>query len=568
MPYENISELPQSVRNAIPSDAGRSMFMRVVNSQLDAGKSESVSFASAWAAIEDAGYKKSDEGKWIKKARGAVPMYAYRPVLNAEEIGDWAKSNGLETTLDPEDMHVTVVYSRRAYASIPDNYPEPYGGLAGVWADKVVVRGGSRAIARLGKEGEALVLKIENERLSREHLEHREMGASWDWDTYQPHITLSYQAGEQTIPPFEGDIVLGPMVYQPLDPDWKSGVVEKTAPTNDDVHVPTTGRKKPMKKVDGYTPPASARNNAKKAITWREKYGDEVKGGTRVGWTRASQLAGGEKLSLSTVKRMAQFNRHRKNSEVDPKYRDEPWKDAGHVAWLLWGGTTGVDWARGVASKVEKRMVKEDSFTMPEEARARSAELGLGGEIHVYEVDGQAVYMPGEDHEDYLEAFELDEDEENDSEDENGDLLERVVSAIMATVMKKNVDHISGVQIVKMDDEQRIVWGWASVATVNGEPVFDLHGDHIPMSELTKASTEFMLTTRVGKTMHFGTKRSDVVHSLPLSKELASMLGVSSEKEGWIVGFKVHDDTTWDMIKSGELPALSIGGIGDLHAAE
>ena len=42
---------------------------------------------------------------------------------------------------------------------------------------------------------------------------------------------------------------------------------------------------------------------------------------------------------------MASFNRHRKNAEVDPKFKDTPWKDRGYVAWLTWGGTSGVNWA-------------------------------------------------------------------------------------------------------------------------------------------------------------------------------------------------------------------------------
>jgi len=42
---------------------------------------------------------------------------------------------------------------------------------------------------------------------------------------------------------------------------------------------------------------------------------------------------------------MAAFNRHRKNAVVAPEFKSEPWKDRGYVAWLGWGGTTGVDWA-------------------------------------------------------------------------------------------------------------------------------------------------------------------------------------------------------------------------------
>jgi len=101
------------------------------------------------------------------------------------------------------------------------------------------------------------------------------------------------------------------------------------------------------KKAEGYDDyPQSASNNAKRMIEWRDKYGrDEVKGGTAVGWQRASSLSKREKISAETVGRMAAFNRHKKNATVDPKYKDTPWKDNGYVAWNLWGGTSGVNWA-------------------------------------------------------------------------------------------------------------------------------------------------------------------------------------------------------------------------------
>ena len=92
--------------------------------------------------------------------------------------------------------------------------------------------------------------------------------------------------------------------------------------------------------------PAAAKKNAQMAIDWKEKYGrDEVPAGTPVGWARAHQLAKGEKISADTVKRMSAFNRHRKNSKIAPEHKDEPWKDNGYVAWLIWGGDEGVDWA-------------------------------------------------------------------------------------------------------------------------------------------------------------------------------------------------------------------------------
>jgi HK97 family phage portal protein len=101
--------------------------------------------------------------------------------------------------------------------------------------------------------------------------------------------------------------------------------------------------------------PQSATNNAKRMIEWREKYGrDVVTAGTEVGWRRASQLANRENISLDVVKRMAQFNRHRENAKIDPKYKGEPWKDNGYVAWNLWGGTAGVDWAIREVNKLKE----------------------------------------------------------------------------------------------------------------------------------------------------------------------------------------------------------------------
>lgn len=100
--------------------------------------------------------------------------------------------------------------------------------------------------------------------------------------------------------------------------------------------------------------PTAASKNAQKAIDWKEKYGrDVVTAGTAVGWQRAHQLAKGESLSEDVVSRMAQFNRHRKNSTIAPEFKDEPWKDRGHVAWLIWGGTEGVDWAMETIDKIK-----------------------------------------------------------------------------------------------------------------------------------------------------------------------------------------------------------------------
>lgn len=101
--------------------------------------------------------------------------------------------------------------------------------------------------------------------------------------------------------------------------------------------------------------PEAAKKNAQMAIDWKEKYGrEEVDAGTAVGWARAHQLAKGENISGDTVKRMASFNRHRKNSSIKPELKETPWKDKGYVSWLIWGGDEGVDWAMELSKKMGK----------------------------------------------------------------------------------------------------------------------------------------------------------------------------------------------------------------------
>jgi hypothetical protein len=103
--------------------------------------------------------------------------------------------------------------------------------------------------------------------------------------------------------------------------------------------------KEARKNCVGRKAPKGAQRAAIKALEWKKRHPDEVKAMTPVGWARARQLSRGDCLSDRTIQRMANFNRHRKNKTINPKYKDKPWKDRGYVAWLGWGGDPGVDWA-------------------------------------------------------------------------------------------------------------------------------------------------------------------------------------------------------------------------------
>jgi len=115
--------------------------------------------------------------------------------------------------------------------------------------------------------------------------------------------------------------------------------------------------------------PESAKNNACKVLRWRDEHGDEVKGMTRIGWTRANQLCNGSNISESTIARMSAFQRHKKNAEVAPEFKSTPWKDKGYVAWLGWGGTTGIEWASRKLESIRKKKMSKAQFATDEEKR-------------------------------------------------------------------------------------------------------------------------------------------------------------------------------------------------------
>lgn len=117
--------------------------------------------------------------------------------------------------------------------------------------------------------------------------------------------------------------------------------------------------------------------------------------------------------------------------------------------------------------------------------------------------------------------------------------------------------------IEKVDEDQRLVFGWASVIEKNGEPVVDSQGDVIYPAELEKAAYDFVLFSRDAGEMHERIGVGKIVESMVFTKEKTKALGLSegSLPVGWWVGFKV-DAEVFAKIKSGEYKAFSIGGAG------
>ena len=143
-------------------------------------------------------------------------LYVRRDVLNAGEIIAHFKAQGFETTLPADDLHVTITFSRTPvdWMQMGDNWSDNgKGGLT-------IQPGGPRMMERFG---EATVLLFASSALSWRHEDMKRNGASWDHPEYQPHISISYKAGEldlESIEPYRGQIVLGPEIFDEIDEGW------------------------------------------------------------------------------------------------------------------------------------------------------------------------------------------------------------------------------------------------------------------------------------------------------------------------------------------------------------
>ena len=86
-------------------------------------------------------------------------------------------------------------------------------------------------------------------------------------------------------------------------------------------------------------------NNAKRALKLRGQARASRKGMTPVGLQRANQFAKGKNVSMDTVRRTFSFL-----SRAKAYYK--PGKNTpGTQAYLGWGGTAGLSWARKLLKK-------------------------------------------------------------------------------------------------------------------------------------------------------------------------------------------------------------------------
>ena len=105
-----------------------------------------------------------------------------------------------------------------------------------------------------------------------------------------------------------------------------------------------------------FTPTKEMAAEAARGLRLRAEFN---RGGTEVGVARATQLKNREVLSPDTVQRMnSYFARHAVDKR--PGWDDPSDPSAGFIAWLLWGGDAGRDWAERTVERMDRADDEDD----------------------------------------------------------------------------------------------------------------------------------------------------------------------------------------------------------------
>jgi hypothetical protein len=107
-------------------------------------------------------------------------------------------------------------------------------------------------------------------------------------------------------------------------------------------------------KQESFVPPEGVQEAAQRALEWIAE-GHAGSGFTDVGRARAAQLARGDAVSETTIRRMRSFlARHGVNREK-PGWNagDEDFPSGGRVAWDAWGGDAAVSWTESIVGRLD-----------------------------------------------------------------------------------------------------------------------------------------------------------------------------------------------------------------------
>ena len=137
---------------------------------------------------------------------------------------------------------------------------------------------------------------------------------------------------------------------------------------------------------------------------------------------------------------------------------------------------------------------------------------------------------------------------------------------------KNQINKTTEFKILRKADEQRKVWGIFSMSKMNGKTLVDLQGHVIDTDTIQKSAHNFMLYSRMAGQNHSKMGVGKLIESVVITEEIASAMVealksvvlenpvIEPNADFWFGGFYIDDNDTWELIKSGEFDAFSIGG--------
>ena len=142
-------------------------------------------------------------------------------------LSSYMKDNNIPNSLSPDKLHCTLLYSKKP---CPDYKPQgkidpPYRGTPGkfhIWESQPDDD---------GKKSNCLVMEFECLELTKRH-EYlmKEHNATYDYDDYKSHITMSYDVGDLKInklPKLKKSLEMTKEYYEPLKVEWAKTNTEK-----------------------------------------------------------------------------------------------------------------------------------------------------------------------------------------------------------------------------------------------------------------------------------------------------------------------------------------------------
>jgi len=166
----------------------------------------------------------------VRRMQDAVTprtLYVRRDLINQKAVKAWAKKAGFKTSLT--DMHVTIAYSKEPVDWIAMGNDGWSGNEKGTLTVKA---GGPRVLEKFGS---AIVLAFASSDLSWRWRDMKDRGASWSYDDYTPHVTITYDGGDidfMSLKAYDGELVFGPEIFEEI----KTGFNNEVDTVEDGLH--------------------------------------------------------------------------------------------------------------------------------------------------------------------------------------------------------------------------------------------------------------------------------------------------------------------------------------------